>query len=167
VFRAISLFATLLVFWLLLSGHYEPFFIIVGCATGLAVVWLAKRMDVMDHEGHPVHLGPSALWYWPWLVKEIVKSGWSVTRVILHPRLPIEPTLVRFRPSQQSTVGLVAHANSITLTPGTISIEVEPGEFLVHALTREGAEGLVSGGDMDRRVARFEGKARQRPEGTG
>ena len=154
--RAVSLFATLFVFWLLLSGHYEPFLIGVGLACAAAMVWLARRMDLMDHEGHPVHLGAAALWYWPWLVKEIVKSGWSVSRVILDPRLPIEPQLVRFKPSQKTDVGLTVHANSITLTPGTISIEVSPGEFLVHALTREGAEGLGSGGEMDARVARLE-----------
>lgn len=154
--RAISLFATLFVFWLLLSGHFEPFLIGVGLACAAAMVWLARRMDLMDREGHPVQLGPGALWYWPWLAKEIVKSGWSVSRVILDPRLPIEPQLVRFKPSQKTDVGLAVHANSITLTPGTISIEVSPGEFLVHALTREGAEGVGSGGEMDARVARFE-----------
>lgn len=160
MFRAVSLFITLLAFWLLLSGHYEPFLIAVGCATAAAMVWLAHRMDVMDHEGHPVHLGLSALAYWPWLASEIVKSGWTVSKVILDPRLPIEPTLVRFRPSQKSAVGLTAHANSITLTPGTISIEVSPDEFLVHALTRKSAEGLATGGEMDARMARFERSGR-------
>lgn len=160
MFRAVSLFATLLAFWLLLSGHYEPFLVAVGIATAAAMVWLAHRMDVMDHEGHPVHLGPSALVYWPWLAKEIVKSGLQVSRVILDPRLPIEPTLVRFRPSQKTDVGLTAHANSITLTPGTISIEVARGEFLVHALTREGAAGVGTGSEMDERVTRFERSGR-------
>ena len=62
---------------------------------------------------------------------------------------------MRFRPRQTTTVGLVTHANSITLTPGTISLEVAPGEFLVHALTREGAR-AVTDSEMDRRVERFE-----------
>ncbi len=60
--------------------------------------------------------------------------------------------MVSFKPSQKTTVGLVVHANSITLTPGTITVEARPGEFLVHALTRAGAEGTTSG-DMDRRVS--------------
>lgn len=154
--RAFSLAGTLLVFWLLLSGHYTPFVIGLGAASIVGVVLLARRMDVIDQEGHPIHLGAGAVWYWPWLLKEIVKSGWSVTRIILHPRLPIEPTMVRFRPGQRTQVGLATHANSITLTPGTISIDVGADEFLVHALTREGAEGVRSG-DMDGRVSRFEG----------
>ncbi len=144
-------------FWLVLSGFYTPFLITMGLLTALGVVWLARRMDVIDREGHPVHLGLRALFsYWPWLVREIVKSGWDVTRIILHPRLPVSPALVRFKPTQKSDVGLATHANSITLTPGTISIEVGRGEFLVHAVSEAGADGIRDG-EMDRRVSRFEG----------
>jgi multicomponent Na+:H+ antiporter subunit E len=81
-----------------------------------------------------------------------------VTRIILHPRLPLSPVLVRFKPSQESTVGLVTHANSITLTPGTITVEADRDGFLVHALTREGGQALP-GSEMDRRVRRLEGGA--------
>jgi multicomponent Na+:H+ antiporter subunit E len=70
--------------------------------------------------------------------------------------LPISPTIISFKPSQKTTVGLVIHANSITLTPGTITIDVGKGGFVVHALTRAGAEGVTSG-DMDRRVRACEG----------
>jgi multicomponent Na+:H+ antiporter subunit E len=150
-----SLFA----FWLLLSGIYTPFLVLSGLGTAVAVAALAGRMEVADREGQPLHLVPAALAYWPWLVLEILKSGWAVTRIILHPRLPISPALARFRPSQESTVGLVTHANSITLTPGTVTIEARHGEFLVHALTSDGAAGLA-GSEMDRRVLRFEGRAR-------
>lgn len=149
--RAVSLAGALALFWLLLSGFFTAFLLSLGALSVIGVVLLAHRMDVIDHEGHPVQLGPGALWYWPWLVKEIVKSGWQVTRLILDPRLPIEPTLVRVRPGQRTPAGLAVHANSITLTPGTVSIDVGEREFLVHALTREGAASLVEG-DMDRRV---------------
>lgn len=155
--RAISLAATLFAFWLLLSGMFVPFLLAMGALSVAAVVFLARRMDLIDHEGHPVHLGAGALWYWPWLLKEIVRSAWQVTRVILDPRLPIDPALVRFRPGQRTHVGLTVHANSITLTPGTVSIEAGPQEFLVHALVRESAEGM-EGGEMDLRVSRFEGR---------
>jgi multicomponent Na+:H+ antiporter subunit E len=74
-------------------------------------------------------------------------------RIIVDPKLPISPTLVRFKPSQKTPVGLVTHANSITLTPGTITVEAEPHQFLVHAITRDGAAGAVDS-DMDRRVLR-------------
>jgi multicomponent Na+:H+ antiporter subunit E len=153
-----ALVAALFIFWLLLSGMYTPFLVLAGLGASIAVAVLAWRMDVADREGHPVHLTLGALAYWPWLVKEIVKSGWQVSRIILHPRLPISPTLVRFQPSQKSTVGLVTHANSITLTPGTITVEADHREFLVHALTRAAAAGVVDS-EMDRRVSRFEGSA--------
>jgi multicomponent Na+:H+ antiporter subunit E len=156
--RAAALAAALFAFWLLLSGIYTPFLVGSGLAAALAVAAFARRMDVADREGQPFHLGPAALAYWPWLAKEIVVSGWRVARIILHPRLPISPSLARFRPSQASALGLVTHANSITLTPGTVTIEAGHDEFLVHALTREGAAGLA-GSEMDRRVRRFEAGA--------
>lgn len=157
MFYSLSAFAALFAFWLLLSGLYTPFLISAGAAGALGVLLFSRRMDVIDHEGHPVHLGWRALFsYWPWLLKEIVLSAWDVSRRIIDPRLPISPTLVRFKPSQSSELGLVIHANSITLTPGTITVEVEKGEMLVHALSAEGAAGLA-GSEMDRRVARLEG----------
>jgi multicomponent Na+:H+ antiporter subunit E len=155
MFHSISLFAFLFVFWLLLSGYFTAFLLAAGVGCALAVVWFARRLDVVDHEGHPVELGARALVYWPWLIKEIVKSAWDVTRIILNPALPISPTLVRFRPSQRSVMGLVIHAQSITLTPGTITIEAEPGEFLVHGLTQSSAQGVI-GSEMDRRVSACE-----------
>jgi multicomponent Na+:H+ antiporter subunit E len=151
-----ALVVTLFGFWLLLSGIYTPFLVLAGLGASIAVAALAWRMGVADPEGHPVHLALAAAAYWPWLLKEIALSGWQVSRIILDPRLPISPTLARFAPSQKSIVGLVTHANSITLTPGTITVEADRESFLVHALTRAGAESLADS-EMDRRVSRFEG----------
>lgn len=153
--RAISLAGFLLAFWAFLSGYLEPFLLAAGVGSSIAVVLLVRRMDVLDHEGQPIHLGLGIVFYGFWLVTEILKSGLAVSKIILDPRLPISPTLVRFPPSQKTDVGLVIHANSITLTPGTISVEVRPQEFVVHALTAAGAEG-VKASEMDARVARME-----------
>jgi multicomponent Na+:H+ antiporter subunit E len=157
VLHSVSLFAALYLFWLLLSGFFTAFLLSAGVGSALAVVLFARRMDVIDAEGHPIRLGAALLLYWPWLLKEIVKSAWAVSMIILHPKLPISPTLVRFKPSQKTDVGLVTHANSITLTPGTITIEAGPEEFLVHGLTRSSAQGVVDS-EMDRRVTAREGK---------
>jgi multicomponent Na+:H+ antiporter subunit E len=154
----LALAITLFAFWLLLSGIYTPFLVLAGLGASIAVAALAQRMELLDREGHPIHLALAALTYWPWLLKEIMKSGWQVTRIIIDPRLPVSPTLVRFRPSQKSTVALAAHANSITLTPGTITVEADHEEFLVHALTREGAAAVVDS-EMDRRVSRLDASA--------
>jgi multicomponent Na+:H+ antiporter subunit E len=156
--RIVALVAVLFGFWLLLSGMFTPFLLAAGLGASIAVAALAWRMEVADREGHPIHLAAGAITYWPWLLKEIAVSGWQVARIILHPRLPVSPTMVRFKPSQESTVGLVTHANSITLTPGTLTVEADHEEFLVHALTREGARSLP-GSEMDRRVRRLEGGA--------
>lgn len=155
--QAVSAFITLFLFWVLLSGYFTAFLLAAGVGSSLAVVLLARRMGVLDSEGHPITMLPRALAYTAWLVWEIVKSAWVVSRIILDPKLPISPTMVRFKPTQRTPVGLVTHANSITLTPGTITMQATPGQFLVHSLTREGAEGAASG-DMDARVTACEGR---------
>ena len=156
--RLASLLAALYLFWILMSGIFTPFLLAAGLGSALFIAWLAHRMDLIDREGHPVHLTWSAVTYWPWLIKEILKSAVDVSRIILDPRLPVSPTVVRFKPRQKTVVGLVTHANSITLTPGTLSVEVGPDGFTVHALTKEGAAAAAAG-EMDRRVERFEGSA--------
>lgn len=154
--RHISLGIALLAFWLLLSGFFTPFLMTAGLGSAMAIVWFTdRRMKVLDLEGHPVHLSVKALTYWPWLLWEIAKSGWYVTICILSPGRSIGPRLIRVPTSQKTDVGRVIYANSITLTPGTISMELDDDGILVHALTRETADGLATG-DMDRRAAAFE-----------
>lgn len=152
---AVFAFCALLGFWLLLSGHFVNFLILAGIASSAAVVWFAQRMEVVDREGVPAHSWRVAVTYWPWLAWEIIKAAWVVSKIILHPRLPISPTLVRFKPSQHSSVALVTHANSITLTPGTITVQASAQAFLVHGLTKAGAEACI-GSEMDRRLGELE-----------
>ena len=155
--RTASLLIALFVFWILMSGMFTPFLLALGVGSVIAVTWLARHLEVADREGHPAHLRVVAvLSYWIWLFGEIWRSGVQVARIILTPRLPISPTLVRFQPAQTTAVGLATHANSITLTPGTITVQANHREFLVHALTRDGAAGVVES-EMNRRVRRFEG----------
>ena len=138
--RAFSLAVSLFAFWLALSGHYTLFLTSLGALAAIVVVWMSLRMGVVDAEGHPIqHLWP-ALTYYPWLLVEIVKSAWSVFKIIINPSLPISPPMTVVRASQRSNIGLTTYANSITLTPGTITVSVRGDEFTVHALTREGAD---------------------------
>ena len=154
--RAVSLTVSLFVLWLLLSGHYEPLLLSLGAVSCMLVAWIAYRMDVADHEGHPIHLTWRVLFYWIWLFWEIIKSNVQVARLILAPRLAISPTVIKVKASQPDDLGHVTYANSITLTPGTVSIDVRDATIEVHAITREMAEGLLDG-EMDRRVTRMEG----------
>lgn len=142
--------------WLLLSGHYDPLLIGLGIASCVVVLYFTHRMDVIDHEGHPIHLTWRALTYWPWLLVEIAKANIDVAKRIVAPGRTISPTMIRVRSTQNTDVGRVVFANSITLTPGTVSVRVSEGEVLVHALSREGAEDLA-GGEMDRRATAMSG----------
>ena len=165
--HSISLGLVLFGVWLLLSGFFEPLLLGLGVLSCVIVVLIANRMDVIDHEGQPVQLGWRILAYWVWLAVEIVKANLDVARRILDPKLPIDPVLVRVKASQASELGQVIYANSITLTPGTVSMQVEGGEILVHAIAREMAEDL-EGGEMDRRVTAVERGGGRRPvPGTG
>ena len=155
--RAVSLAIVLFAYWLALSGHYTPFLITIGMVMALICVALARRMAILDEEGHPVQLlSRGVLGYFIWLGWEIIKSAWTVTKIILNPRLPISPTMTKVRASQKTPVGVNIYANSITLTPGTITVAVENGDTLVvHALQSEGARDLEAGA-MDAHVTRFE-----------
>ena len=108
-------------------------------------------MDVADHEGHPLHLTWQALIYWPWLLWEIVKSNIEVAGLILSPQMPISPKIFKVTTTQADELGQVVYANSITLTPGTVSLYLRGNTIEVHAITQAMAEGLETG-EMDRRV---------------
>ena len=155
--RLILIAITLFVYWLALSGHYEWWLVAFGAVLSVLVVVFCLRKGITDSEGFPVGLVPRGIVYWPWLLWQIVLSGLRVTRLILSPSLPISPTLVKVVAQQRTAVGLVTYANSITLTPGTISIEAsERGRCIwVHAIERDGAEGF-SDDPMNARVASFE-----------
>lgn len=154
--HAFSLGLGLSALWLLLSGHFDPLLLSFGAVSVVAVVMIAWRMDVVDHECVPIHLGLGFVRYQLWLMGEIIKANVEVTRIILSPTLPITPELFWIKVSQTSDFGRVIHANSITLTPGTVSVEVEGDSILVHAITAEMADG-TRGGEMDRYVTRVEG----------
>jgi len=156
--KSLSLIFFLFLFWLALSGHYTIVLISAGLASAILCALAARWLRTLDDESQPLHLLTGAVTYFPWLLWEIVKSAWSVTRIILDPKLPISPTMTRLAATQKGPAALATYANSITLTPGTLTVGVSGNTFLVHALTREGAEDLEAG-HMDRRVTRFEGKA--------
>ena len=155
--RTTSLAITLFAFWLALSGHYTAFLLSVGAGAAIGTVLIALHMQTLDEEGHPVHLLARGVFgYLTWLFGEIIKSALAVTKIILNPKLPITPTLIRVKASQTTPVGVTIYANSITLTPGTITVKVEgANELIVHALTSQGADDLEQG-VMDARVTRFE-----------
>jgi multicomponent Na+:H+ antiporter subunit E len=163
VLRALGLGAILFIFWLLLSGHYTDTLLIgLGLGSCGLVVGLAMRMDLVDHEGVPLQLGGRFWVYFPWLMKEIFIANVNVARVILNPKLPISPVVTHFRASQESDLGKTIYANSITLTPGTITTSIQGQDLEIHALTLKDIDGREED-QMDHRVSWVESGSRGNP----
>jgi len=154
--RVINLGLILYGHWLLLSGHYDRLLLSLGFASTLVAVAIALRMEIVDRETYPIPLNLKALLYWPWLAREVVKANLDVARRILSPSLPISPNVFTIKTSQRTDLGRVTFANSITLTPGTVSIDLQGDTIEVHALTEHAAQSLLEG-EMDRRVTEMEG----------
>lgn len=149
----VSLGFVLAILWLALSGKFEPLFLFLGAVTVGFALWTALRMDIVDRESHPVHMSGGLLRFWILLIRDIVMANLQVVREILRPRLAITPTVVEFESQQPSDLGKVILGNAITLTPGTVTLDIAGTRFLVHGLTRESAEEAASG-VMDRRIPR-------------
>ncbi len=143
-------FVILFVFWALLSGKYDAFHLSLGVICTGVVAWMGHELIF-----HNVRAGDMRVIAWrflkyiPWLFHEIVVSNFHVARLVLSPRLPIDPNLIRYRTKLESDTSMVTLANSITLTPGTITIAIENGEFIVHALDRKVADDLNAGAMED------------------
>ncbi len=156
--QKLGLFVALCFGWILWSGYFKPLLLGLGLASALVCTYLALRMRKADGEGsqfnvlqHIVQL----VTYWPWLMLEVARSNLDVAKIILAREIKIDPVMIRLKASQSTEMGQVIYGNSITLTPGTITVDIEDGELLVHALTQSGADGLHQG-EMDRRVTALE-----------
>lgn len=132
IFTAIFLF----VLWYLLSGLTKPLVLGLGVASAVVATIFVRRMDdAADSDRLELRMGPFAsIGYLFWLLKEIAKANWSVTKVIMSPDMPMRQHFFSTPFSQKSELGQAVFGNSITLTPGTITVEVEADHFLVHAL---------------------------------
>ncbi len=151
----ISLSIILILFWLLNSGHYNYLILALGAASIAIVVLIAHRMDVVDHESQTIHLSLEYPRFGLWLIKEIVVANLTVVKHIWLGNKTITPTVKVIKASQTTDVGKVIYANSITLTPGTVTLGLVNDEIMVHALIQENIVALESG-DMDSRVSRLE-----------
>jgi multicomponent Na+:H+ antiporter subunit E len=156
----ISLAILLAAIWLLLSGMWDHAILVpLGAASVALSVWLSHRLGVIDREGHPIHLLRASPRYLSWLLVEVIKANVHVARRILEPRLNISPRIVRLPITQQTDLGRTILANSITLTPGTVTIHVRGRELWFYALDEECAQSSLSG-EMDRRAREFAGEKR-------
>ncbi|GLQ36270.1 sodium:proton antiporter [Amylibacter marinus] len=157
MFRSVLTVMFLFVLWLLLSGVYKPIIVGLGFFSCVFAVWIVRRMDnAADAERLTINLRPlQMIKYTCWLLVEIAKANWAVTKIVLSPEMPINQKLFRVPFSQKTDLGQTIFANSITLTPGTISVELENDYFLVHALSY-GPEDKAEIAKMDTQVSRTE-----------
>lgn len=140
--------------WLLWSGLYKPLLITLGVISCLIVLVLAKRMQLFEKDAYNLQVASRLPAFWVWLGWEIIKSNLQIARIVLSPRPTISPTVIRIDALQKDRLGQAILGNSITLTPGSVTIDDEAGRLLVHTLTKDGAESLLEG-EMNRRVARL------------
>jgi multicomponent Na+:H+ antiporter subunit E len=152
-------FVLLLAVWLLMSGHYDFFHISMGVLSALAVVLLHLRLrkyyvfeeEMEDAKArmkdvYPVRLRFGRVFFYiPWLIWQIVIASLQVAAVVLNPKMPIDPALIRFKTKFPNTSAKVILGNSITLTPGTITIQIKGDEFLVHGLMDASSSGIIDG----------------------
>ena len=151
--KSITLFIILFGFWLLMSGYYTPLILSLGVISCLLCVYLTIKGKFLDNETLPIYFFPRLLQYTLWLIKEILKSNIQTAKVIIMKTE--EPELFSVKATQKTNEGKVTYANSITLTPGTVTTQIKDNVFEVHALTKEFGDDVRSS-DMDRMVTWLE-----------
>lgn len=151
-------------FWLLLSGYMQPLLLSFGAISVFLVVLVVKRMDDVDQELKQLSFGLSIFRYIPWLVKEIITSSINVTKLIWGSPKDLSPTLAKISLSKIPKEKRVLYANSITLTPGTLSLDIDKDEITVHALQATSIEELKAGA-MENKIAGLWSKEGREIEG--
>ena len=153
--KSLILFLILFCLWLLMSGYYSNLLISLGIISCAFCVYVAKRGKLIDDEGLPIFFMPRLLNYLIWLFKEILISNLATAKVIINGK--IEPETFTVKASQITDVAKVTYANSITLTPGTVTTKMHKDVFEVHALNADFGNDIRTN-EMDSKVTWLEGK---------
>jgi len=146
-------FFILFAFWVLLSGRFDSFHLTLGVICSVLVGFLSHDLLFFN-----IRLGDFRtrtrrfFLAGPWFLGQIFSANLHVAYLALSPKMPIDPQIIRFKTKLESDIAWVALANSITLTPGTITIDIREGEFFVHALDRKVAYDLNTG-EMEDKIA--------------
>jgi multicomponent Na+:H+ antiporter subunit E len=144
-------FLALFIFWLILSGHYEIKYLSFGLLSAGLVTFLTNDLFYSLCNRTRDHAEPSIfsqLWrflaYLPWLLTRIIKANFQVAYLALHPRMPIDPALLQFLTRLRGSLAQVIVANSITLTPGTTTVNLEEGKYIIHVLVPSAADEILN-----------------------
>lgn len=145
-------FAILFAFWVVLSGRYEAKYLSFGVLSAGLVTFLTNDLFYPlyyrgDKGGTKTRVVFLQLWrfmaYLPWLIFGIIKANLQVAYLVLHPRMPIEPVMLQFRTRLRGSLAQVIVANSITLTPGTTTVNLEEGRYTIHVLAPPAAKDIL------------------------
>ncbi len=135
---AVSLSLAMAALWLVLSGHYDSTLLLsIGAGASVFSVFLAWRLHILDEETSPYHKVWRLFLYWPWLWWEVIKTNITIVRTILSPDMVLTPRMVRVKELPRTDMARIIFANSITLTPGTVSVDLDDDEIIVHAVLKE------------------------------
>lgn len=148
-------FFSLAIVWLLLSGYFKAILLILGAISCLFVTYLSVRLKIYSSTNDRLKFNLRLPLYAPWLLVEIIKSNIHVAKLVLSPRSLLQPQTLTTQPSQKTNTGIAVHANSITLTPGTISVDINDSGILVHALSDHTAQGIIDK-EIDTQVTKHE-----------
>ena len=142
--------------WLGLSGFFKPLLLSLGVISVVITLIFAVRIKFFDHVLGMTKMGWRIPVYWVWLLIEIIKSAIQVARIVLSPKLPINHRLVKITSETGEELPRVILGNSITLSPGTITIDIDDKEVLVHCISEQGAQEMESG-ELLRRIEQLRG----------
>lgn len=151
----IQLAIVLFGFWVLILGSFDPAGLVTGLVLSVLVAWFAERVLWTKEDAPYLTLGQVGrfLVYVLYLIKEIIWANIYVAEKVLDPRLPIDPLIIEHLSALKRPVSDVALANSITLTPGTLTVDVDGSVFFIHCLDREFADDIASR-KLDHMIAR-------------
>jgi multicomponent Na+:H+ antiporter subunit E len=152
-------FVILFSFWILLSGHFDFMHLFLGVICSLLVAYISHELLLGDirvkNLGRELKRIMRFFAYLPWLLCQITLANIDVAYRVLHPKMPIEPRIINFKTNLKTDLALTILANSITLTPGTVTVDIKDSEYFVHALSKKAADGLLAG-NMQARVKHIE-----------
>ena len=148
VLRVIRNAGLLFILWIFLSGRSDPWLVGLGLLGSIGIAWLHVGEPGRETLAIPVL---RFMVYLPWLFYRVLISNLHTAFVILHPKMPIDPVMIRYQTRLRNPAAVTLLANSITLTPGTVTADSKPGELLVHTLDSESSLDLTSG-QLEKRI---------------
>lgn len=152
----ITIFVIFYIMWIILSGHFDIFHLTIGiiCCGGVSFfayrLWFKKNVSFKSLLKTIIQL----IMYIPWLAYQIILANFHVAYLILHPKMPIEPEIIELKTFLKKDISLTTFGNSITLTPGTITCDIEQNKIYVHTLSKKAKESLMSG-VMEKKIAKI------------